>query len=197
MSAIWFSGTPVFFYDVLLLTRCIYRQTAVLVLVHIHVLGISHNDFGPQHIIVDAQQNIRIVGFDRANSHTCERTMKVTPYHFPPKASEFGCQEIYEALLRAEIWTPCKFLIPPFTSTSIYIQSIALVAFLGGVVLIESTPDLESLVAFGQHTAREFSDDYIEKEARELLAWFRERYKDRLAILGFPETDSNDVEMPD
>lgn len=69
------------------------------------------NGNGWRHILVreDTEgRDFRIIDFDHATAHECERRMAIKVDDYEPSPKDFGCREIYDAVQYLDLWTPCE-----------------------------------------------------------------------------------------
>ena len=92
----------------------------------IHRTGhLEHGDMGPscRHILVRGSEeqgdvNIRIIDFDHADEHECERKMSLRLGDWEPTPGAFGCDELFDIAWLIGAWTPCMhFLLIMFVFT--------------------------------------------------------------------------------
>lgn len=79
------------------------------ILLRLHSLGLIHDDWGPHNILMDDKGRIRVIDFGHALFHPdgpCPLSRNIILYELEPPESEIECQEIYNAALEMEIFTP-------------------------------------------------------------------------------------------
>ena len=75
-------------------------------MMRIHTAGVMHCDFDERHVLINANNDIRIIDFDNANrSHCCGRMYDIEAYEYVPRQFDYGCDELYEIASGADIWT--------------------------------------------------------------------------------------------
>ena len=75
-------------------------------MIMIHEAGLEHTDFHPYNVLSRSDGGIRIIDFDEAVPHKCERKLKIIQYAYAPSEDDFGCDELYYVAGELELWTP-------------------------------------------------------------------------------------------
>lgn len=77
---------------------------------------LEHGDFefGNHHAVMTGSEeggdlDIRIIDFNEAFEHTCERKMPIQWWAWEPHSPEFGCQELWNVVWSLGVWTPSTF----------------------------------------------------------------------------------------
>lgn len=102
--------------SLLLLISSIHRGEVISAMIAIHdEAHLEHGDFGfgNLHILMrgseeDGDLDVRIIDFNEAFEHTCERKMPIQWWGWEPHVGEFGCQELWNVVWMLGIWTPGK-----------------------------------------------------------------------------------------
>lgn len=87
------------------------------ILLRLHSLGLIHDDWGPHNILIDDDGHVRVIDFGNALFHPdgpCRLRRNIILYEPEPSESEIQCQEIYDAALEMEIFTPGAQSLPGF-----------------------------------------------------------------------------------
>lgn len=100
-----------------LLILSIHRGEVVSAMTAIHAEAhLEHDDFqfGTRHILMRGSEetgdlDIRIIDFNEAFEHTCERKMPIEWWGWEPYVAEFGCEELWNVVWMLGIWTPGKY----------------------------------------------------------------------------------------
>lgn len=108
-----------FFQALPLLILTAHRGGVVSAMTAIHAEAhLEHGDFqfGTRHILMrgseeDGDLDVRIIDFNEAFEHTCERKMPIEWWGWEPHIAEFGCEELWNVVWMLGIWTPGKCLL--------------------------------------------------------------------------------------
>ena len=74
-------------------------------MMRIHTAGVMHCDFDERHVLINSDNDIRIIDFNNAHSsHCCERVFDIEPYEYIPRDMDYGCLELWEIASEADIW---------------------------------------------------------------------------------------------
>ncbi|KAH9923099.1 hypothetical protein B0H21DRAFT_701298, partial [Amylocystis lapponica] len=94
------------------LTYCSsYRYEVVKSLIRVHLAGVQHGDFNVNNVVFSSRGMPFIIDFDRAEEHTCERTMMIHIHGVTPLRDEFACDELFDACKRLGLWTPRTYAL--------------------------------------------------------------------------------------
>ena len=78
-------------------------------LVQLHRLGVCHNDFSFDNVVVDEKGFPRVIDFGEAGMHSCDtvdRDFKL--YENESSRAKLGCEELYESSMEMDLWAPGK-----------------------------------------------------------------------------------------
>ena len=78
-------------------------------MMRIHRAGVMHGDFDERHVLIDDDDNIRIIDFDHASKkHVCRRMFDIEPYEYVPRQPDYKCDELHEIAKGSDVWTGSK-----------------------------------------------------------------------------------------
>ncbi|KAH9923107.1 hypothetical protein B0H21DRAFT_701272 [Amylocystis lapponica] len=80
-------------------------------LIRVHLAGVQHGDFNVNNVVFSSRGMPFIIDFDRAEEHTCERTMMIHIHGVTPLRDEFACDELFDACKRLGLWTPRTYAL--------------------------------------------------------------------------------------
>ncbi|KAL6298898.1 hypothetical protein BKA93DRAFT_743304, partial [Sparassis latifolia] len=87
-------------------TKWDFRCEVVNLLRQIHDKGVEHGNFSEENIVIDVEGRPFLIDFSEAEKHECEATMPITIDDIQPMLKDFGCRELFNAAVLAEVWLP-------------------------------------------------------------------------------------------
>ncbi|GBE89710.1 hypothetical protein SCP_1700340 [Sparassis crispa] len=109
-------------------TKWDFRGEVVNLLRQIHDKGVEHGNFSEENIVIDVEGRPFLIDFSEAEKHECEATMPITIDDIQPMLKDFGCRELFNAAVLAEVWLPGKILFMGFYVPTQFAQSPEMLA---------------------------------------------------------------------
>lgn len=150
---------------------------------------LEHGDFGfgNRNVVMRGSEedgDVRIIDFNEAFEHTCERKMSVQWWAWEPHVADFGCSELYNVIMMLGVWTPRKY---PLYRVRIATKSqTGIVPLLGDYYNIFRVPTVKRLVKWAMYNNKILTKEYIEPRAKAALAAYYEQYSERFERIGDP-----------
>lgn len=132
--------------------------------------------------------DVRIVDFDHASHHKCEREMTIDMGGWEPSPARFGCPELFTVAQALGVWTPCESF-PEYQHQCYHLKAgLAQIHFLGSYLNIFRVATVERLMKWArdQRHLDHLSDKYLEREARLTLEEYYHIFAKRLRRIGDP-----------